>query len=301
MFSEELRAQIRNVHAFAPTPFKKDNLLELDLDGLARNLEFMIERGVQVINIGGGTGENNALSSEELEALTRQALDVAGDRALIVPTLPGNFGIAATLAPRYQEMGAKIILGMAPFLRDKVPDDLEGVFHHYRLLAQTSDLPILPYNTQAWPAPFFARLAEIDRIIGIKDPCIEPHNLFRAIPLLGDRFVWVGNKRHDPGVLHFRYQAGIQGFTAGIINFAPEFELELHQAALVQDWPRMIPLQKQLAPLEKLRNVHGDALIKTALDLIGLVGGPVRPPRLDTSEAGRADLIEEMRKLGIEV
>ena len=70
----------------------------------------------------------------------------------------------------------------------------------------------MPYNTQAWPPDFFVRLSEIDLIVGIKDPCHVPHNLFRAIQLLGERFVWIGNKRHNPGVLHFRYQAGIEGF-----------------------------------------------------------------------------------------
>ena len=132
-------------------------------------------------------------------------------------------------------MGARVALAMPAFLRNSVPENLDGAFEHYRQVAEASDLLLLPYNTQRWPPQFLQRLAEIDAIVGVKDPCFEPHQLFRAIRLVGDRFVWIGNKRHDPGVLHLRYQAGIEGFTAGFINFAPRFELELHRAAARED------------------------------------------------------------------
>lgn len=117
MFDEDLKARLRNVHAFATTPFQQENLGELDLDGFARNMAFMIEGGVRVIAVGGGTGEVEALTVGELEALARTALEVAGERALIIPALPGNLRQALELAPRYEEMGARVALGMAPFMR----------------------------------------------------------------------------------------------------------------------------------------------------------------------------------------
>jgi dihydrodipicolinate synthase/N-acetylneuraminate lyase len=299
MFSEELKTRLKNVHAFAVTPFREGNPLELDLDGLARNLDFLIEQGVQVINVGGGTGEIETLAEAEMEALARTALEVAGRRALILPTLPGNVRAAVELARRYEEMGAQVALGMAPFIRSRVPDDLEGVFDYYQRVAQASGLALMPYNTQGWPPEFFARLAEIERIIGVKDPCHSPHNLFKAIRRLGGRFVWIGNKLHDAGVLQYRYQAGIEGFTAGLINFIPEYELDLHRAAQKADWPRMVELQERLAPLERLRAAHGDAaMLKTAMEVVGLTGGPVRPPRRNVTAEGRTAIREELQRLG---
>ena len=297
MSHTQLRHRLKNVHAYAPTPFAPGPGLPLDLDGVERNLKFLVDSGVQVVNVGGGTGENNALSVAELEALARRALEVAGDRILVVPSLPGNFGMAAELIAAYQEMGAPIALGMAPFIRDQRPDDLEGVWQHYCGLAELSDIPLMPYNTQNWPVEFFLRLAAIESIVAIKDPCADPHPLFRAIQQLGDRFVWVGNKRHDPGVLHLRYQAGIEGFTAGFVAFMPRFELALHEAALRQDWQSMVEIQAQLAPLEPLRNQYGDGLIKAGLDLMGLAGGPVRPPRTDVGQEGTAALRAALEKI----
>jgi dihydrodipicolinate synthase/N-acetylneuraminate lyase len=300
MFPEELKTRLRNVHAYAVTPFKKDDLLSLDLHGFTRNIQFMIDRGIQVITVGGGTGEVDSLAVDELEILVQTALQVASDQVLIIPTLPENLAVAAALAPRYQKMGARVALGMAPFMRNQIPEDLEGVFNYYKRLGQCSDLALLPYNTQAWTPEFFERLAEIDQIIGVKDPCQVPHNLFRAIKRLGDRFVWIGNKRHDPGVLHFRFQAGIEAFTAGFINFIPRFELDLFGAATRRDWDHMVEIQEQLAPLERLRNKYSEGLLKTGLDLVGLAGGPVRPPRTDASPEGREALAQELKRLGVD-
>ncbi len=288
MFSQQLIDRLKNVHTYAVTPFADDNLREIDLEAFSHNIEFLIESGVRVIAVGGGTGEIEALANDELEMLARIALEVTAKRALVITCVPGNIKGATQLVSRYEALGAEVILSMPPLIRGKIPADLEGVFEYYQLLATASDLPMMPYNTQGWPAEFFVRLSEIDRIIGIKDPCHVPHEFFKAIKLLGDRFVWIGNKRHDPGVLQFRYQMGMQGFTSGQSNFLPQPELQMHTAALGQDWDRMIELQEMVAPLERLRMAHDDAaMVKAAMDAVGLSGGRVRPPRRDVSDDGR--------------
>ena len=49
----------------------------------------------------------------------------------------------------------------------------------------------------------------------------------------------------------------------------------------------MVEIQRRLAPLERLRNRYGEALIKAGLDAAGLCGGRVRPPRVDLDDEGR--------------
>ncbi|MEX2541233.1 MAG: dihydrodipicolinate synthase family protein [Trueperaceae bacterium] len=306
MSTVDLRARLKNVHAYPTTPFNHANLSELDEDGLRRNLEFLVHHGVRVINAGGGTAEVEALSPEELVMLVRTTFQVTAfhmteGRSLVLPTLPGNLAVALDLIPRYEELGAEVLLAMPPFIRNQVPGDLEGVANYLETLGAATRLPLIPYNTQGWPLEFFERLSEIDSIIAIKDPMHQPHVLFRAISRLGDRFVWIGNKRYDPAVLHYRYMSGIEGFTAGIINFAPAFELDLHEAALASDWPRMEKIQLGLAGLDRLRTAYGDAVIKTGLDLVGLAGGRMRPPRLDLPQAVRDQVRSELLQLELEV
>ncbi len=300
MVTQDLRQQLKDVHAYAVTPFRAGDLLSVDWEGFAGNLRFLVDSGVRVINVGGGTGEIDALSAEELGRLGEVALETAGDAALVTPTLPGNCAAAVELARRYQAAGARVCLAMPPFERNRVPDDPAGVLDHLHLISErVPGLWLFPYNTQGWSVDFFERLAGIDAVIGVKDPCVDDHPLFRAIQRLGDRFVWIGNKRHDPGVLHLRYQAGIEGFTAGFINFLPGPELELERLARAGEWEGMVEIQRRLAPLERLRNRYGEALIKAGLDAAGLCGGRVRPPRVDLDDEGREALRAELSKWGV--
>jgi len=288
MADADLKDRISNVHAYAVTPFVAGNVGEIDFDGFQENLRFMADRGVQAIAVGGGTGEIEALHPEELEGLARAAIEVVGDRVLLLACLPTNLGEAIRLAPVYENLGIELMMAVAPQVRWMEPVDLEGTFEYYSAVAGSCGLPFLPYRIQPWPAEFIAHLADIDQIIGIKDPCTEPLELFRAIQMMGDRFVWLGNKRHDPGVLHLRYQMGIHGFTSGQLNFLPEPELQMHEAAVRQDWDELVRLQALVAPLERVRLAFDDtAMVKAAMDFKGLAGGAVRPPRRNLESDSR--------------
>ncbi|MDP6444027.1 MAG: dihydrodipicolinate synthase family protein [Pirellulaceae bacterium] len=296
--SDELRARLCNVHTYVVTPFRKDDLLAVDFDALQDNLSFLVASGVRVVAIGGGTGEFEALTPHEHVELTRVAIETVGQEAAVIATVPGNIAIAKELLVEYERLGVETVLGMPPLTRGRVPADLTGVVEYYRLLCAETSLPVMPYNTQGWPVEIFCRLAEIDGVVGVKDPCLNSHEMFKAIQQLGDRFIWIGNKRHDPGVVHLRYQMGMEAFTSGQSNFWPGPELELHAAAIRKDWPRMIELQAQCAPLERLRMLSDDAaMVKAAMDIVGLNGGPVRPPRNNITVDARRQLAMTLDEL----
>jgi dihydrodipicolinate synthase/N-acetylneuraminate lyase len=294
----DLRDRLRAVHSYAVTPFR-DDLSAIDRDALAANLEFLVVSGVAVIAVGGGTGEVEALTSDELVAIASTTVDTVGGRAVVIATVPGNLGQAVELLPAYERTGVDVVLALPPLVRWKTPADPRGTLAYYRLLAERTSLPLMPYNTVGWDAAMFVRLAEVPSIVGVKDPCLADLPMFRAIQLLGDRFVWIGNKRHDPGIAHLRYQMGMQGFTSGMTNFLPDVELRLHEACVAGDWPRAIHLQALAAELERARNASDDAaMIKACMDIVGLRGGRVRPPRTDVDPATRPRLeaaIEELR------
>ncbi|MFO1539942.1 MAG: dihydrodipicolinate synthase family protein, partial [Chloroflexota bacterium] len=290
------------VHTYAVTPFRDDDLLAVDHDALAANLAFLVESGVRVIAVGGGTGEVDALSPDELVAVARTATATVAGRALVIATVPGNLAEAAVLLPAYAALDVDVVLALPPHVRWKPPADPEGTVAYYRLLAERTSLPLMPYNTQGWDAGMFVRLAEIDAIVGVKDPCIDDLPMFRAIQLLGERFVWIGNKRHDPGVAHLRYQMGMEGFTSGMTNFLPALELRLHAAAVAGDMDRCVRLQGQAAELERARNASDDAaMIKACMDVVGLRGGRVRPPRRDVDPAVLPGLRTAIARLAAEL
>jgi len=218
-------------------------------------------------------------------------VEASAGRALIVATVPGNLAEASELLTRYEELDVDVVLALPPLVRWKVPKDDHGIIDYYAALGARTSLPLMPYNTQAWSADMFVRLASIDAIVGVKDPCIDDVPFYQAIAALGDRFVWIGNKRHDPGVVHLRYQMGMQGFTSGMTNFLVEPELWMHAAAVQHDWDRVVAIQALAADLERARRSSDDAaMIKACMDIVGLRGGSVRPPRRDVDEPTRASL-----------
>ena len=287
----ELRERLKTVHTYAVTPFRDEDVLAVDHGALASNIEFLIDRGITVVAVGGGTGEADALSPSEFVDIARTAVETSSGRAVIVATVPGNLSEASELLGRYGEIGVDVVLALPPLVRWKVPPVLDGVIDYYEALGARTSLPLMPYNTQGWSADVFGRLAGIDAIVGVKDPCVDDVPFFQAIAALGDRFVWIGNKRHDPGVVHLRYQMGMQGFTSGMTNFLVEPELLMHEAAVRRDWDRVVALQALAADLERARRSSDDAaMIKACMDVVGLRGGAVRPPRRPIEAGARAAL-----------
>jgi dihydrodipicolinate synthase/N-acetylneuraminate lyase len=63
----------------------------------------------------------------------------------------------------------------------------------------------------------------------------------------------------------------------------------------------MVEIQERLAPLERLRLAHGDTVVKTGMDLVGLAGGRVRPPRTDLSTDRREEMKSELIELGVDL
>lgn len=281
---------LREVHVYVTTPFT-DDLLKVDLDALQKNLNGLVDRGVRICAVGGGTGEADALSHAEQFEIAKAALESVGKRALVVATLPGNLGEAIPLANRYQELGISVALALPPLVRGRAVLDAPGIIEYFKVLTANTELPIMPYNNQAWALDFYLGLAELPRIVSIKDAMLDPYQIFRAISRLGDRFVWIGNKSFDPPITHLRYQAGMECFTSGMANFYPEPELALHEACKKGDYVEAIRLQKICAGFSQLRSAADDAsAVKAAMDIVGFKGGKVRPPRLNVDEGTRNEI-----------
>lgn len=288
---------LREVHVYVTTPFT-DDLLKVDLDALQNNLNGLVDRGVRICAVGGGTGEADALSHDEQFEIAKAALESVGKRALVVATLPGNLGEAIPLANRYQELGIPVALALPPLVRGRAVLDAPGIVEYFKVLTANTELPIMPYNNQAWALDFYLGLAELPRIVSIKDAMLDPYQIFRAISRLGDRFVWIGNKSFDPPITHLRYQAGMECFTSGMANFYPEPELALHEACKKGDYVEAIRLQKICAGFSQLRSAADDAsAVKAAMDIVGFKGGKVRPPRLNVDEGTRNEIARLLKDI----
>jgi len=256
--------------------------LSLDLDGLRRNLRSLLKHPICAVVAPAGTGELYSLSPAEHLAVVKATVEEAKGR---VPVLAGtgfNPPIAAELARKAAAAGASGILAFPPYYPG--PDD-DGVVSYYRGIAEATPLGLLIY-TRDWfnPAPgLVERLAQLPTLIAWKDGQADLRRLQMIRQRVGERLQWIGGAGDDmvPGY----YSIGIRTFTSSIANVAPRLSLRLHELAAEGKSDELTRLMNELViPLYVLRarrKGYEVSAMKAMMDMIGLAGGPVRPPLVD--------------------
>ena len=284
MQPDQLRQKLRGVISFPVTPFQKD--LSLDLDGLRRNLRSLLKHPVCAIVAAAGTGELYSLTPSEHLAVAKTTLEEVSGQ---VPVLVGtgfNPALAADLAREAAAAGASGILAFPSYYPS--PDD-EGSLSYYQSISRTTRLGMLIY-TRDWfnPTPAFVeRLAEMPNLIGWKDGQADLRRYQMIRHHLGDRLHWIGGAGDDmvPGY----YSIGIRTYTSSIANVAPRLSLRLHELASAGQSAELSKLMEDLViPLYELRTHRKGyevSAMKAIMDLIGLSGGPVRPPLVNLRPA----------------
>lgn len=291
MQPNELRTRLHGVISFPCTPFARD--LSLDLDGLRHNLRSLLKHGVAAVVAPAGTGEMHCLSPAEHRAVVEVAVEEVNGK---VPVLAGtgfNPPIAAELARNAAAAGATGILAFPPYYPST---DEEGLTAYYRGIADATDLGLLVYSRDWFnPAPALVEklAAEIPQLIAWKDGQADLRRLQMIRERVGDRLHWIGGAGDDmvPGY----YSIGIRTYTSSIANVAPKLSIRLHELASDGHSDELTALMNDLVvPLYTLRarrKGYEVSAMKAMMDMIGLKGGPVRPPLVDL----RPDEIELVR------
>jgi len=281
MQPNELRKKLQGVISFPCTPFKKD--LSLDLDGLRKNLRSLLKHPICAIVAPAGTGEIHSLSPEEHFAVVKTTVEEVNGR---VPVLTGtgfNPPIAAELARQAAAAGVNGILAFPPYYPSQ---DDEGIIAYYRGIAGTTPLGMLIYSRDWFnPSPALVeKLAqEIPNLIAWKDGQADLRRYQMIRQHVGDRLHWIGGAGDDmvPGY----YSMGIRTYTSSIANVAPKLSLRLHELASAGHSVELTTLMNELVvPLYALRarrRGYEVSTMKAMMDLIGMAGGPVRPPLVD--------------------
>ena len=141
------------------------------------------------------------------------------------------------------------------------------------------------------------RLADrVPTLAAWKDGQGEVRRYSRIMQANGDRLAWFGGLGDDcvPGY----FSIGVQAFTSSISNISPRISLELADAGLKHDFHRLQPLMQQYVnPLYALRERakgYEVAMMKEAMEMLGMPAGPVRPPLMNCRDKDRADLAKLM-------
>jgi 5-dehydro-4-deoxyglucarate dehydratase len=285
-------SKLTGVFGFPVTPFHSD--LSLNLAGLARNVEEMAAFPFCALVAAGGTGEMYSMSPDEIEQVIATSVKAAQGRMPVVAGTGFNTVLGVDIARRAAKAGASCILALPPYY---VSAPEEGLFDYYQAIGQATDLPLMVYSRDwaVFTPDMLARLAErVPTLVGWKDGQGDVRKYQRIMERNGDRLAWFGGLGDDcvPGY----FAIGVQAYTSSISNIAPKVSLALAQAGLKSDFSRLNELMKRYVnPLYALRERskgYEVAVMKEAMEMLGMPAGPVRPPLMNCKAADKKDLAE---------
>jgi 5-dehydro-4-deoxyglucarate dehydratase len=278
MSPSELRSKLQGVIGFPVTPFLGD--LSLDLDGLRRNLRAMLAHPPAAIVAPGGTGELYSLSPAEHLAVVRAAVDEVRGAVPVIAGVGFNGPIAAGLARQAADAGASGILAFPPYYPGGEDD---GLLEYYQAIGAATALGVIIYSRDWFhpSASLVARLAAaIPNLMAWKDGQGDIRRLQILRAQVGDRLQWIGGAGDD--LVPAYYGMGIRAFTSSIANVSSGVAWQLHDTASRGDAAALQTLMADyVVPIYVLRakrRGYEVSVMKSLMDLLGLAGGPVRPP-----------------------
>lgn len=277
------------------TPFSEG---EIDYPSLRRCLDHHLENGTQGLVIAGTTGEAPTLGKEEYrQLLTGVCRYVDGRIPVIAGATSYNPVEALALIRVAEESGVDALLCAAGYYNRP---NQQGLYEHFRYLHDNSSLPIIIYNipprtiVDIQPETM-ARLAELERVIGVKDACRDLARPMQERVLIGDQFCYLSGD--DCTAVAYNAMGG-NGIISVIANPLPALSRRLQDACRTNDFATATAIQQQLTPMiQALGQEPNPAGIKYACSLLGLCSEEVRLPMVALQESSKTAIREALEQL----
>jgi 4-hydroxy-tetrahydrodipicolinate synthase len=279
------------------TPMKPDGAVDWPV--LERLIEWHVAEGTHGIVPMGTTGESATLDTDEHMAVIRRTIEVVAGR---IPVIAGT-GSNSTAESIYQtqqaaRLGADGCLLVTPYYNRPTQ---EGLYQHYKAIQAVTDVPLVLYNVPPRTAcdlkpETVARLAELPRIVGIKEACGDPNRVNEIRSRVPDEFIVLSGE--DAQTLQMM-ERGAVGTISVTANVLPGKMSEFCAAYLRGDLDRAIALDLQLQPIHEILFCEtSPSPTKWALYEMGRIDRGIRLPLLELSEQHRPALRARLETIG---
>ena len=280
------------------TPFRNDAIDEAKLREL---VEFHVKNGTDGIIPCGTTGESPTLSHDEHRRVVDVVIEAAGGRVSVVAGTGSNSTREAIgLTKHAAAAGATGALVVNPYYNKPTQ---EGLYRHFRAVAESSDLPIIVYNIQGRTAvnvetDTMARLVrDCPNIVGVKEASGSLDQMTQVILACGPDFSVLSG---DDNVTLPLMSVGGRGVVSVIANIVPRDVADMTHAALDGDWKRARDLHLKLFPLSRAAFLETNPIpIKEAMAMAGMIEPELRLPMCRMSDANREKLRGVLRQFGL--
>lgn len=281
------------------TPFHEDK--SVNYEELGRMLEAQVQGHTDAIIVCGTTGEPVTMSMEERTEVIRFTVEKIAHRIPVIAGTGANCTqTAVELSVKAQELGVDGLLVVTPFYNKATQD---GLIEHYKMIAQSVDLPIIMYNVPSRTGcnilpETAARLAdEVENIVGIKEASGDISQIAKlAACVKGKLDIYSGN---DDQVIPILSLGGI-GVISVLSNVVPQDAHDMVIEYLNGNTKKALELQlKYLDLIHALFCEVNPIPVKWAANQMGYQAGGLRLPLTELSAAHQELLEREMRKAGV--
>jgi 4-hydroxy-tetrahydrodipicolinate synthase len=280
------------------TPMFEDG--SVDFVALESLVEFHIDSGTQAIISMGTTGESATLNHTEHVEVMRRTIEFSKGRiAVIAGTGANSTTEAITLTKAAKEMGADACLLVTPYYNKPTQ---EGLYQHYKLIAETVDIDQILYNVPGRTAVDLSvetavRLSEIDNIIGIKDATGDLGVAKALIDQCPDDFLLYSGD--DATAVEFILMGGHGGISVSA-NVAPKAVSDAYNAAMDGDQNSAETINSALVDLHQHLFVESNPIpVKWALYKMHKCEDGIRLPLTKLSQQAQVTLEQDLLSLGV--
>ncbi len=263
-------------------------------------IEFQIENGTDAIVPCGTTGESATLDPKEHLQVIKICIDQVNRRVpVIAGTGANSTSEAIELSKEAKDLGADALLLVCPYYNKP---SQEGVYRHYKAIAEAVDLPQVLYNVPGRTginiaADITVRLAEIPNIVATKEAAGDITQVSEIIARAGDKI----NVISGDDFLTFPMMAcGAKGVISVSANVVPK-EVKSMVAAVQQGrWDEARKMHLDLLELHQAMFIDANPVpVKTTLKLMGKAGGHLRLPLCEMDSAKLDQLKQVLKKYNL--
>ncbi len=279
------------------TPFDESG--QVDYNGLKNLINYLIDGGVEYLVSLGTTGESATLSKEEKKKIWAFTAEVVNKRVNLVAGIGGNNTYEVVEAVKqFDTTGYDAILSASPYYNKPIQ---EGIYQHYKAIAEASSLPILLYNVPGRTgsnvsAETTVRLAnDFKNIIGIKEASGNFDQFNQIMRDKPEDFLFISGD--DPVTLPM-IAMGAVGVISVVGNALPRQFSDMIRTCLAGDFKAAQQAHYSMIEFTRLMFAEGSpGGIKTALKQLNVCGDALRLPLVQVSAKAAESIDAELKRL----
>ncbi len=274
---------------------------EINFDDLKKLVEYHIQAGTDAIVSVGTTGESSTLSIDENVKVIKKTVEFAAGRIPVIAGTGSNATSEAIVMTKLlADSGVVGCLSVVPYYNKPTQ---EGMYQHYKAIAECTDLPQILYNVPGRTGSdlkpeTIGRLAEIPNIVAVKEATGDLSRLPLIKKYAGEDFIFLSG---DDATGLESMKLGGQGVISVTNNIAAADMAKMCRLALAGQFDEADEINKRLMDLHNHLFIEGNPIpVKWAAYKLGLISEPcLRLPLTTLSEGAQPIVLAALQKAGL--